>query len=58
MYWSNVARPGPQIDRVLDENAIPDFPAAAKIKGITPQSKVNSESIWAQGVNFGLLFKW
>jgi hypothetical protein len=58
MYWSNVARPGPQIDRTLDENVIPDFPAAPAVGGIRPQSRVNSEGIWAQGVNFGLIYKW
>jgi Putative beta barrel porin-7 (BBP7) len=58
MYWSNVARPGPQIDRVLDTNAIPDFPAAPKSPTVSPTSKLVSEGMWAQGVNFGLLFKW
>ncbi len=27
MYWTNVARPGPNIDRALDVNQIPGFPA-------------------------------
>jgi Putative beta barrel porin-7 (BBP7) len=58
MYWSDVARPGRQIDRVLDENRIPDFPAAPAATGTRPLGQVNSESLWVQGVNFGILFKW
>ncbi|HJZ92975.1 MAG TPA: BBP7 family outer membrane beta-barrel protein [Gemmataceae bacterium] len=63
LYWSNVARPGAQIDRTLDEARIPDFtllsrtpiPTAASVR---PVNQVNSESFWATGFNFGLLYRW
>ena len=58
MYWSDVARPGRQIDRTLDENRIPDFPAAPAATGVRPAASVTSESIWIQGFNFGILYKW
>ena len=58
LYWSDVARPGRQIDRTLDENRIPDFPAAPAANGVRPAASVTSESIWIQGFNFGILYKW
>jgi hypothetical protein len=58
MYWSNVARPGPQIDRALDVNQIPDFPPAPPAGTVRPIPQTESQSIWVQGVNFGFLFKW
>lgn len=67
LYWSDVARPGKQIDRTLDENRIPEFtalrtaagvgapPAAAAVR---PVGRLESESFWAQGFSFGLQFRW
>lgn len=59
LYWTSVARPGQQIDRTLNESSIPSFgsgaPASAAIR---PQAKLASESVWAQGVNFGIQFRW
>ena len=61
LYWSSVARPGKQIDRTLDENRIPNFTINRTVATATetrPIGKVESESFWVQGINFGLLFKW
>jgi hypothetical protein len=63
LYWSSVARPGTQIDRSLDENRIPDFnkgviPAAPTANTTRPIGRIESETYWAQGINFGLLFRW
>jgi hypothetical protein len=58
LYWSSVARPGAQIDRTLDVNRIPDFPPAPAIPGVRPAPLRESESFWATGVNFGLLWRW
>ncbi|HKB02192.1 MAG TPA: BBP7 family outer membrane beta-barrel protein [Gemmataceae bacterium] len=58
LYWTNVVRPGSQIDRGLDVNRIPDFPAGPVITGMRPASRIQSENIWVQGVNVGILFKW
>jgi hypothetical protein len=67
LYWSNVARPGKQIDRTLDENRIPEFTALRTAAGVAPPpaattvrpvGRVETESFWAQGFNFGLQFRW
>lgn len=58
LYWTGVSRPGKQIDRVLDENRIPNFPAAPATTAARPQPPGGVENLWAQGVNFGLLFRW
>jgi hypothetical protein len=54
LYWSNVARPGGQIDRVLNINEIPNF-ATSPIAGPSrPSAPRDSTDFWAQGVTFGL----
>ncbi|HEX3152463.1 MAG TPA: BBP7 family outer membrane beta-barrel protein [Gemmataceae bacterium] len=58
LYWTGVNRPGPQIDRVLDESRIPDFKPTKATTTIRPINPGASESLWAQGVNFGLIYKW
>jgi Putative beta barrel porin-7 (BBP7) len=58
MYWTNVHRPSGQIDRTLDENRIPGFPAAPAAPGIHPAPLTKAENLWAQGVNVGILWKW
>lgn len=62
MYWSHAARPGNQIDPRIDENQFPlsiqrpgpGLPASAP----GPLGRVESQSVWVQGVNVGVLFKW
>ena len=58
LYWTGVSRPGQQIDRVLDENRIPDFGPAKATSTIRPVNSGSTENLWAQGVNFGLIYKW
>ncbi|HEY6564225.1 MAG TPA: BBP7 family outer membrane beta-barrel protein, partial [Pirellulaceae bacterium] len=56
-YFSNVARPGDQID--LDVN--PDFipPAAANPVGLDrPEFTFHESDFFAQGINTGLDFRW
>lgn len=58
LYWSNVLRPGDQIDRTLDINQIPNFtvgPNAALARPIVP---FKSSDFWAQGVNFGIELRY
>jgi hypothetical protein len=63
LYWSNVIRPGDQIDRVIDINNIPRFvnvppgtiPAVFPPR---PEARFNDTDFWAQGVNFGVEFRW
>jgi hypothetical protein len=58
MYWTNVARPGPQIDRALDVNQIPNFPAGPNAGTIRPVVPTQAQNVWVTGVNVGILFKW
>jgi hypothetical protein len=60
LYWSNVIRPGEQIDRVVDQSFIPNT------VGITPafsgqfrpQPLFQQSGFWAQGIQFGLEARW
>ena len=62
LYWSNVIRPGDQIDRVLDVNNIPRFAGAAgsdpPVFPPRPAPRFNDTDFWAQGVNLGVEFRW
>jgi hypothetical protein len=58
MYWTNVARPGPQIDRALDINQIPGFPAAPPASQLRPIVPTQAQNVWVTGANVGFLFKW
>jgi len=58
MYWSMVARPGEQVDRFIDENLLPDWPARPPANGLRPLPKFETSNVWVQGVNFGLQYKW
>jgi hypothetical protein len=61
MYWNQVARPGDQIDhnvnltqnRVLDPNGTGRLLGAAQ-----PAPLFNHSDFWAQGINFGLEFRY
>jgi hypothetical protein len=55
LYWTSVARPGPQIDRTVNVNQIaPPIPAGPP----RPAFSFNPSDFWAQGVNVGLEYKW
>jgi hypothetical protein len=59
LYWNSVLRPGEQIDRVLDETLIPNFPSGAAPAGRNrPVPLFHQSDFWAQGVNFGLEFRY
>lgn len=59
LYWSNVVRPGDQIDPVLDVTRIPNFLTnAAPINPPRPVNPFKSTDFWAHGVNFGLGLNW
>jgi len=59
LYWSDVARPGDQIDRFVSPVLPPsdqnfnNGPAQAK-----PAALYRSTDFWAQGINFGLEFRF
>jgi hypothetical protein len=54
LYWSNVARPGDQIDLNIDTNQFPP-PIAA---GEKPAFVLHTSDFWAQGVNLGLDYRF
>ncbi len=54
LYWSNVARPGDQIDLNVDTNQFPP-PVAT---GEKPQFVLHTSDFWAQGVNVGLDYRF
>ncbi len=58
LYWSNVIRPGDQIDRVLDVNRIPNFRTATPINDVRPAPLFNTTDFWAQGINLGAEYRW
>ncbi len=57
LYWSNVARPGNQVDRfinssqTLQSSILTGNPTAT---GTRPAEVVTGSSFWAQGINLGL----
>jgi hypothetical protein len=63
LYWSNVIRPGDQIDRVIDINNIPRFvnvppgtiPAVFPPR---PAVRFNDSDFWAQGATVGVEYRW
>jgi hypothetical protein len=59
MYLSSVVRPGDQIDRTINVANVPTSLAYGLTGGPTsPAPQFNRTDFWAQGVTFGLLFKF
>lgn len=56
IYWSRVARPGDQIDRVLNPSY---FPGGGPPTGAPrPEFTFVTTDFWAQGLDFGLLYRF
>jgi Putative beta barrel porin-7 (BBP7) len=55
LYWTNVIRPGTQIDRNLDITEIPNFavPGVKPLGIAQPTAPLNSTDLWAQGMTLG-----
>ena len=61
LYWTNVVRPGQQIDRQLDESLIPNFDRVGPgvSSGLNrPAVPFRQSDFWAQGLNLGLEFRY
>ena len=61
LYWTNVVRPGQQIDRVIDETQIPNFdpPGTIAPAGLNrPAVLFRQSDFWAQGIHLGLEYKY
>jgi hypothetical protein len=57
LYISNVARPAQQIDRVVNPTFIPGSPIPASGPA-RPSFTFHETDFYAQGINFGLEFRW
>jgi hypothetical protein len=59
LYWTDVARPGDLISRTVNPTLIPTTQAFAIASGTAqPMSSLSRADFWAQGVNFGLEFRY
>jgi hypothetical protein len=59
LFWSNVVRPGDQVDRVLDITQIPNFPVVAlPTLQARPAVPFKETDFWAQGINLGLEIRY
>lgn len=54
LYWSNVVRPGDQIDPLLNVNNIPNFPTSGPASTLNrPLVPFRTSDFWAQGLVLG-----
>jgi hypothetical protein len=55
LYWNDVVRPGDHIDTSINPNLIPPIQAGGEDR---PTFTLNETDIWAQGLSFGLDYRW
>jgi hypothetical protein len=59
LYWSNVVRPGDQIDRAVTPTQLPMSAAAPVLTGpARPAPVLRDTDFWAQGISFGVEFRY
>ncbi len=59
LYWSNVVRPGDQIDRVVDLALVPNPPGGVvPTANPRPLPTFRQSDFWAHGVQFGIDYRW
>jgi len=61
LYWTNVVRPGQQIDRTVNISQTPPdaFGGVNQLIGAPrPMPLSNRSDFWAQGISAGLEFRW
>jgi hypothetical protein len=54
LYWSEVARPGEQIDRAINPSQVAVFGGFGLVGPARPAPIFSTSDFWAQGLNFGL----
>jgi hypothetical protein len=57
LFWSNVLRPGEQIDRTVDLTFVPNAPRVPFGQN-RPLPAFKQADLWAQGLQFGLEARW
>jgi len=58
IFWSNVIRPGDQIDHVVDLTFVPNSPPVAASGQLHPQPLFRQSNLWVTGVQFGVEWRW
>jgi hypothetical protein len=59
LYWSSVARPGNQIDLAVNPTQLPRVPGPPQLVGpARPAPELADTTFWAQGINFGVAFRY
>jgi hypothetical protein len=59
LYWSDVARPGDQINRVVNPTLVPASRTFGTPVGpAQPSFSFQRTEFWAQGLNFGFAVRW
>jgi hypothetical protein len=59
LYWSDVARPGDQIDRVINPTQLPvTMPTGGLVGPARPSFTFKDTDFWAQGIHVGVEFRF
>lgn len=59
LYWSNVIRPGDQIDRVVDVSLVPNPPPGVPFSGqLRPRPTFREDNLSLHGIQFGVEWRW
>ena len=58
LLWTNVIRPGDQIDRVVDLTFVPNSPAAPFSGQMRPRPLFAQRDLVINGIQFGLDWRW
>lgn len=58
LYWTNVMRPGDQIDRVVDLTQVPNAPPATFSGQFRPRPLFRQSDLLATGLQFGVEWRW
>ena len=58
LYWTNVIRPGDQIDHTVDLSFVPNSPPAIPSGQQRPQPLFNQSDLWVTGLQFGVEWRW
>ncbi|HEY7159132.1 MAG TPA: BBP7 family outer membrane beta-barrel protein [Gemmataceae bacterium] len=58
IYWSRVLRVGDQVDRVINPTEFTALAGGSMIGPPRPSFTFNDSAFWAQGLNFGLEFRY
>ena len=58
LYWTNVIRPGNQIDSVVNLANVPNSPTVGASNLARPEALFQQSNLVVHGVQFGLEWRW